>query len=196
MPVQTTGYTASSPLHYLLDAGAIYKNLTFDELTGDFTGTLLGATSGGNEFALAQETRVIEVDGIKGQSKGSVVIDSETPSLTVNLKEITAQNIALAIAGSSVDETDANYDIITSKGKIELTDYLENVAFVGRISGSNKPVVIIIDNAISLEGLTISTQDKAEAVIPVVFTGHYDENNVELGTAPYKIYYPKMDVAG
>lgn len=194
MPLQTTGYTANSPLHYLLDAGAIYKNLTYDELTGEFTGTLLGATSGGNEFALAQETRVIEVDGIKGQAKGNVVIDSETPSLTVNLKELTAANLSLSIAGSEIN-SDTNYDIITSKGKIELTDYLDNVAFVGRLSGSSKPVVIVIDNAISLEGLTITTADKGEAVVPVVFTGHYDENNVELGVAPYKIYWPKVTVA-
>jgi hypothetical protein len=191
MALQTTGYTANSPLHYLLDAGAIYKNLVYTEATGEFTGDLLGATSGGNEFALAQETRVIEVDGIKGQGKGNVVIDSETPSLTVNLKEITAANLQLAIAGST-STSDTNYDIITTKGKIELTDYLNNVAFVGRLSGSSKPVVIVIDNAISLEGLTVTTADKAEAVVPVVFTGHYDENNVETGAAPFKIYFPKV----
>jgi hypothetical protein len=194
MPLQTTGYTANSPLHYLLDAGAIYKNVIFTEATGEFTGELLGATSGGNEFALAQETRVIEVDGIKGQGKGNVVIDSEIPTLTVNLKEITANNLALAIAGASVDETDVNYDIITTKGKIDLTDYLDNVAFVGRISGSSKPVVIVIDNAISLEGLSLKTADKAEAVVPVVFTGHYDEGNVESGAAPFRVYFPKIVV--
>ncbi|CAM3678725.1 hypothetical protein GCM10009865_47620 [Aeromicrobium ponti] len=188
MAVQTNGLTANSPLHYLMDAGAIYKNLTYDALTGDFTGTLLGATSGGNEFALTQETRVIEVDGAKGQRKGHVVIDSEVPSLTINLKELTASNIALAIAGSEIDTTDTNYDIITSKGKIELTDYLQNIGFVARLSGSSKPVVIVIDNAISLEGLTIATTDKNEAVVPVVFTGHEDET----GVAPYKIYFPKM----
>lgn len=193
MALKTTGYTANSPLNYLLDAGAIYKNLVYDALTGEFTGQLLGATSGGNEFALSQETRVIEVDGLKGQGKGNVVIDSETPSLTVNLKELTATNLSLSIAGSKTT-SDTNYDIITTKGKIELTDYLDNIAFVGRLSGSSKPVVIVIDNAISLEGLTLSTQDKAEAVVPVVFTGHYDENNVESGAAPFKIYWPKVVV--
>jgi hypothetical protein len=192
MSIQTTGYTANSPLHYLLDAGAIYKNLVYTEGTGEFTGELLGATSGGNEFALAQEARIIEVDGIKGQGKGNVVIDSETPTLTVNLKEITAENLALAIAGSTTDTNDTNYDIITTKGKIELSDYLDNVAFVGRLSGSSRPVVIVIDNAISLEGLSLKTADKAEAVVPVVFTGHYDENNVESGAAPFKIYFPKV----
>jgi hypothetical protein len=189
MAVKTNGTTTNTPLHYLMDAGAIYKNLAYDELTGEFTGTLLGATSGGNEFALAQEIRHIEVDGLKGQLKGNSVIDSEIPSLTVNLKEITAQNVALAIAGSTTT-SDTNYDIITSKGKIELADYLDNVAFVGRLSGSSKPVVIVIENAISLEGLTISASDKAEAVIPVVFTGHEEE----AGVAPYRIYFPKVVV--
>lgn len=157
MPVETKGFTANSPLRYLMDAGAVYKNLTYDAETGDFTGELLGATSGGNEFALAQESRQIEVDGVKGPTKGNVVIDSETATLTVNLKELTAANVALAIAGSTVDETDTNYDIITSKQKIEMSDYLESVGFVGRLSGSNKPVVIILENALSLEGLTFQT---------------------------------------
>lgn len=187
MPVETKGYTSNSPLRYLLDAGAIYKNLTYDDVLGDFTGTLLGATSGGNEFAVAQEIRTIEVDGVKGPTKGNVVLDSETATLTVNLKELTASNIALAIAGSTTDTSDANYDIITTKGKIELTDYLDNIAFVGRLSGSSKPVVIIVNNALSLEGLTLATTDKNEAVVPVVFTGHEDET----GTKPYEIYWPK-----
>jgi hypothetical protein len=194
MPLQTTGYTNNSPLHYLLDAGAIYKNVTYTEATGEFTGTLLGATSGGNEFALEQSTRTVEVDGIKGAGKGNTVIDEEIPSLTVNLKELTAANIALAIAGST-KTSDTHYDIITTKGKIELTDYLDNIAFVGRLSGSSKPVVIVIDNAISLEGLTITTQDKAEAVVPVVFRGHYDEDTVSSGSAPFRIYWPKVTVA-
>ncbi|WP_423408020.1 hypothetical protein AABM38_20460 [Heyndrickxia sp. MSNUG] len=194
MPLQTTGYTSNSPLHYLLDAGAIYKNVVYDELTGDFTGDLLGATSGGNEFSLAQETRTIEVDGLKGSGKGNTVIDSESPELVVNLKELTAANLALAIAGGVVDTSDTNYDIITTKGKIELTDYLDNIAFVGRISGSSDPIVIVIDNALSVEGLSISTKDKDEAVVPVRFRGHYGADNVELGSAPFRIYMPKVTV--
>lgn len=194
-PLQTTGYTDNSPLHYLMDAGAVYKNLVFEEESGEFTnGELLGATSGGNEFALVQTTRTIPVDGLKGAGKGNTVIDEEIPSLTVNLKELTAKNIALAIAGSKLDTANEHYDVITTKGKIELTDYLTNIAFVGRLSGSNKPVVIIIDNAISLEGLTIKTSDKSEAVVPVVFRGHYDETSIETGSAPFKIYWPKVEV--
>jgi hypothetical protein len=189
MALNTTGYNAQTPLRYLLDAGAIYYNVTYTD--GEFTGTQLGATSGGNEFALTQETRVVEVDGIKGRGKGNTVITTEEPSLTVNLKELTAENLKMAIAGAAIDGTDTTYDILTTKGKIELSDYLDNICFVGRLSGSSKPVVIMIENALSVEGITLTSADNAEAVIPVRFVGHYDENNVAEGAAPFKIYWPK-----
>jgi hypothetical protein len=191
MALNTTGYNAQTPLRYVLDAGAIYYNVTYDEVSGDFTGEQLGATSGGNEFALTQETRVIAVDGLKGRGKGNTVVTTEEPSLTVNLKELTAENLKMAIAGATIDGTDANYDILTTKGKIELTDYLDNVCFVGRLSGSSKPVVIMIENALSVEGITLTTADNAEAVIPVRFVGHYDDGNAAEGSAPFKIYWPK-----
>ncbi|TYS91897.1 hypothetical protein [Rossellomorea aquimaris] len=189
MAVVTNGYSAKTAERYLIDAGAVYKNLEFDDVTGDFTGELLGATSGGNEFALSQETRAIEVDGVRGRAKGNTILVSEEPQLTVNLKELTANNLALAIAGSDVDTTDTNYDIITGKGKIDIDDYLDNVALVGRITGSDKPIVVVIHNAISVEGLTITTEDDNEAIVPMVFMGHYDGADIE--TPPYTIYFPK-----
>jgi hypothetical protein len=191
MAVQFTGYNENSAKRYLLDAGAIYKNLTYNATTGEFTGTLLGATSGGNQFQLSQEKRTIEVDGLKGAGKGNTVIVSEEPILTCNLKELTAQNLALAIAGANVDTEGTHHDIITSNGKIELSDYLDNVAFVGRLSGSEKPVVIVIENAISMEGIDMSMQDNQEAVVPIQFKGHYDAANISSGNAPFKIYWPK-----
>jgi hypothetical protein len=191
MAVNTVGYSAQTPQRLLLDAGAIYKNLTYDEVSGDFTGELLGATSGGNEFSFAQTTRTIEIDGVKGRAKGLTVVESEEANLTVNLKELTADNIALAIAGSSVDDSGANYDVITSKGKIELTDYIDSIAFVGRQSGTNKPVVIVLENVLSMEGLTLNTQDNNEAIVPIVFGAHSSDEDILSGRSPMKIYWPK-----
>ncbi|WP_100406264.1 hypothetical protein [Bacillus solitudinis] len=191
MAVQYTGYTDKTPERYLLDAGAVYKNFDFDTMVG----TLLGATSGGNQFQLTQEKREIEIDGLKGRGKGNTVIVSEEPILTVNLKELTAENLKLAIAGAEIDAaTNLDYDIITSKGKIELTDYLDNITYIGKLSGSNKPVIIMIDNALSMEGIDMTMEDDGEAIVPIQFMGHYDANNIELGTAPFKIYWPKEAV--
>lgn len=192
--VKTVGYNASVPDHLLLDAGAIYKNITFDELTGTFTGEALGATRGGNEFAFAQEIRSIEVNGAKGRVKGLQVIDNEEATLTVNLLEQTAANLKLAIAGGALDTSDTNYDLLTPSGKITDSDYLTNIAYVGRVSGNAKPVVIILENALSIEGLTLAPEDKSEAVLPIKFAAHADADDVAAGTIPVKVYFPKAAV--
>lgn len=192
--VKTIGYNASVPDHLLLDAGAIYKNVTFSDVDGTFSGEPLGATQGGNEFSFSQELRDIQADGAKGRTKGLVVVDSEEAVLTVNLLEQTAANIKLAIAGSKLDTSDVNYDLITSKGKIENADYLDNIAYVGRVSGSSKPVVIILENALSIEGLNLKPEDKKEAVLPIKFAAHADADDVQAGVLPVKIYFPKTAV--
>src|SRR6185312_13768716 len=129
---------------------AVYLNTTFS--AGAFTGgTLLGATSGGNEFVVQQEVRQIEVDGAKGRTKGLQVITFQNPTLTVNLKEMTAQNLAQAITGGKVDTTDTAYDIITSKGDIDAEDYIQNVTLVGKLT-NGQSVVIVVENVLSIEG--------------------------------------------
>lgn len=192
MGLKTTGFTNNSTNHFIVDAGAVYLNVEFDELTGEFTGDLLGATSGGNEFVVNQEVREIEVDGLKGRGKGLQTVTFMNPDLTVNLKELSAKNLATVIAGGTInaDEAEVNefYDVLTSKGKIEESDYIDSVALVGNVTGSNKPIVIVLYNVLSIEGLEMSFEDDNEVVVPVTFGGHYDETQ----KVPYKIYLPKQ----
>ena len=70
-----------------------------------------------------------------------------------------------------------------------MADYIENVTFVGKISGSEKPVIIQIYNALNIDGLTLQTKDKDEAVIALNFVGTYDTKTLDV--PPFKIYYPK-----
>lgn len=191
MALSPVGYNNKTAQRLLLDAGAIYKNVVYDALTGDFTGDLLGATSGGNEFVLTQELREVEIDGVKSRAKGLTVIDREDAELTINLKELTAQNIALALAGGKVDTADTNYDIITTKGKIEDADYLSSVAFVGRQSGTSKPVVILMENVLSIEGLSVSAEQNNEVIVPIKLAAHADAADIAAGTLPVSIYWPK-----
>lgn len=188
MSLKTNGFTNASKNHFIVDAGAVYLNAEFDAETGEFSGTLLGATAGGNEFAVDQEVRQIEVDGMKGRGKGLQEVTFMNPNLTVNLKELSAQNLSRIIAGGDVDEADTNYDILTSKGVIEDADYIDSVALVGRVIGSAKPIVIVLNNVLSVEGLEMSFEDNNEVVVPVTFGGHYDETM----EVPYKIYLPKQ----
>ena len=187
-----SGFNDKTAENLLLDAGAFFANFqvgtdTFESASAK----LIGATRGGGKFVAKPNIRSIEVDGVKGRAKGLQVIDSWEVSLSANVLEINKETLAKGLtATNDVDEsTTEGYSIITAKNYIELTDYTENITFVGKISGQEKPVIIQIYNALNVEGLTLQTKDKDEAVISLNFVGSYDTKTLD--TPPFKIFYPK-----
>ena len=188
-----SGYTEATPQSLLMDAGAFFKN--FDVEKDDFesavkAGKLLGATKDGGEFSAVPTVRQIEVDGIKGKAKGLEVIDTWDVYLKANVLEIKRETLAAALCASQTDEAEnVKYDVITAKNNIELDDYIDNVTWVGTLSGSDEPVIIQVFNAINTDGLKLTTKDKDQAVIAMTFYGHYTQE--ELNTPPFKIFYPK-----
>lgn len=190
-----SGFTESTPQKLLLDAGAFLKN--YDVATDTFetavtAGKLIGATQGGGSFSAVPTVRRIEIDGVKGAAKGLEAIDEWVVTITANVKEVSVESLklALATAREAVPEAPAGYTKITAAPDISMEDYLDNLTWVGRLSGSEKPVIIIVKNALSTNGLTLTMADKAEAVIPVTVTGHYDAASLE--TVPFEIYYPTI----
>ena len=188
-----SGFTTETAKSLLLNAGAYFKN--FDVSTDNFdsavaAGKLIGATKGGGEFSAVPEIRQIEVDGVAGRAKGLETIDSWDIYLKANVLEVKEATIQSGLAASSVDtSTNTDYDIITASNNLEVSDYIDNITWVGTLSGSNKPVIIQIFNALNTEGLKFSTTDKAEATISLTFYAHYTQD--DLDTPPFKIYYPK-----
>jgi len=191
-PKVFSGFNSKTAEKLLLDAGAFFKNFevgvdSFDSAVTE--GKLIGATSGGGTFSAIPETRKIEIDGVKGAAKGLEVIDEWVVSLMANVKEVSTESIQLALGAAVVEDGVADYSKITAKNYIELTDYVDNVVWVGKLSGSDIPVIIEVLNAISLGGVTLNMEDKSEGLIATTFTGHYDAS--ELDTPPFAIYYPK-----
>ena len=188
-----SGFTTETAKSLLLNAGAYFKN--FNVGTDDFdsavtAGKLIGATKGGGEFSAVPEIRQIEVDGVAGRAKGLETIDSWDIYLKANVLEVKEATIQSGLAASSVDtSTNIDYDIITASNNLEVSDYIDNITWVGTLSGSDKPVIIQIFNALNTEVLKFSTTDKAEATISLTFYAHYTQD--DLDTPPFKIYYPK-----
>lgn len=191
------GVTSDTAKHLQLDAGAFFKN--FDPLTDTYATAkatkLIGATAGGGSFAAVPTIRRIEVDGLKGATKGYETIDEWQVTLTANVKELTVDNLKLALAtGSSTQgkypsaTTSNNYNKITAANEIADADYTTNVTWVGRVSGSTDPIIIVVKNALCTNGLTLTTADKSEGVIALTLTGHYSV--ADLDTPPFEIYYP------
>lgn len=192
-----SGFTTETAKSLVLDAGAFFKNFnvendTFE--TAKAAGKLLGATKDGGEFSAVPAIRQIEVDGIKGRAKGLEVIDSWDVYIKANVLEVKKDTLKAALCASEVDEqASETHDVITAKNSIELDDYIDNITWVGTLSGSDKPVIIRVFNAINTDGLKITTKDKDQAVVAMTFYGHYTQE--DLDTPPFEILYPKLTSA-
>lgn len=196
--VRKTGYTKNTPKSYIVDAGAVFKNLEWNKETSKWEGELLGATSDGNKVTIEKSYREIEVDGVKTKAVGLKLLESQNATLETNVKELTAENIALAL-GAEVKSGDGetaptNYKIITSKGTVDNSDYLKNIALVGTISGTKDPIIVVLDNALCTSGLEMELKDNDEAVVAMTFEAHADEDQVEDLTLPARIYYPEISL--
>ena len=191
--LKTHALTANLPESIIFDAGVLYKNFVSPAEPGD----RLGATRGGSEFALNAEFRDIEVDGVPGPVKGLRRLVRAAPTMTINLLSLTKDNLMMAIPGATSEAGGTgleDYDVITG-GQVTDEHYFDNIALVAR-TGSGKPVIFVIENALADGALSISLADQDEANPSITFNAHFDP--VELENAedlfenlPFKIYYPK-----
>ena len=193
MPRNYTGLTRNAPLHFQLDAGAYYKNY---DLTQEFNAQqdkLIGATAGGGSFSAVPTVRQIEVDGKKGAVEGFDALDDWAVTMTCTVKELTYDNMADALGMAKVEEVTTpagGYRKITGKGEVEADDYHDNITWIGRLSGSLKPIIIQIYKALCTSGLALSPADKSEGTVPMTMRGSYSLDDME--TPPFAIFYPPV----
>lgn len=188
-----TGQTSETKERLLLGAGVFAKGYvpgtdTLDSLKKN--GKLLGATTGGGTFKATKNGHYLQIDGMPENTKGNYILDSWGTTLEMTLQETTVDTLKFALTAAATDDTTTKgYTTIIPKNGMEDEDYEDSVSFIGRLSGSNDPVVITIFNAIATSDLSINPQDGKETSIQVTLTGHYDPDDPE--TPPFKIYYPK-----
>ena len=195
MPKVFSGFTATTAEKLLLDAGAFFKNFTVGTDTFDSAvtaGKLLGATQGGGTFSAVPTMRRLEIDGVKGAAKGLQVIDEWVVTLMANIKEISEDAIVTALGAGVASDGSTGYRVIEANNYVQETDYIDNITWVGKLSSTDTPVVIQVLNALSTGGLSLTMADKAEGLIPITFTGHYDADNLD--NPPFKIHYPDSTV--
>lgn len=194
--LKKTGYTNKTSQNYIINAATVYTGVKFED--GKFIGDLHGATSGGVTLTIEQEYRDIEVDGTGHvKVKGNKVLESANGTITANMKEITAETIRRSLNGSIEDapaeDAPEGYKLIESKRYIDDSDYLENIAIAGRLSGTDQPVIAILDNALCTSGLEMATEDNNEAVIEQVYEAHATEEQLNSDEMPWRIYFPTVE---
>lgn len=194
--VNTTGYTNNTPKAFIVNSGALYKNLTWS-ITDGWQGEPLGATSGGSTVTIEQEYREVEIDGVFTAAVGTKMLSSSNIQLEVNIKEVTAEIIRMGINGriekGDGETAPADSTIVTGKGRLENSDYIKNIGLVGEYSGSSEPVIVLLDNVLSAEGLEFSTEDDNEAIVTMTLIGHADAGQVADRALPGRIIFPKLD---
>lgn len=189
------GITSETVKKLLLGAGVIYKNLTYTAGTGgaagSWSGTVLGATSGGITYHHEIQWLEVEVDGatvlVKGVSRQKV---GESAYLEGAMTEITADILTTALHMEATTSEDSSYTKYVSKENInENDDYLENIAYVGTLS-DGKNIIIILPNAVCLEAFEINPQNANQTTFNVRFECTADLENDTLNKLDVAIYYP------
>lgn len=180
------GITTETYKHFIVDAGAVYKNY----VDGDNPGEILGATRDGSTFTLEREIREMTVDGSKGPTKGYRRVTKVTARISAKFIEFRTDLLKLALPGTTSTE-EGNYDQIRSALNIALDDYLENIVLIGEKSGTNEPIILGIENPLADGGFEVAMIDEDEAGITIQFTAHFDPE--DLAKEPWFILNPKVE---
>ena len=189
MALKKHGITTETIKKMILGAGVIYKNLKYAD--GEWTGTVLGATSGGIKFNYEATWLDIEVDGatvlVKGVSKQKV---GESASLEGQMTELTEDILVTALHLVESTSEDTNYTKYISKENVtEDDDYLENIAYVGTLSNGDN-IIIILPNAICTEAFELEAKNAEQTTYAVKFECTADLENDTLDKLDIEIYYP------
>ena len=187
------GVTSSTPSNIPLGAGTWFKGLKWEAESG-WTGTVLGATSGGSSIKITPEVLDIEVDGAMALAKGLAVMQGGTGEAEVNFAEINKEILKLTTLGEVLSESDSGYvegfDCIQTKNAIVEGDYIENLGFVGYTADQSKQIIVIMDYALCKSGFQLDPKNKENAVVKATFTA-YGGIDTDLDKVPVRIYYPQ-----
>ncbi len=202
------GITSNTPTHLQLGAGAFFKNFivgTDTYASAKAGGKLIGATSGGGTFSAVPTINNISIDGGGSRVKGFADVPEWEVHLSANVKELSADSIRDALGLADIITTSTTEDVIPAgysgiiKGRtgIEDTDYIENITWVGCITGSEKPVIIQLFNGLNEAGLTYNMTDDNNGTMALDFYAYntLEEFMDDEVSAPFKIYYPTIAAA-
>lgn len=182
MAGKKTGATQTSTERFVLDSGIIMINY------GEADERLIGATQEGVTYTLEQDMRMNEIDGHRGPVQGARRVISETARITGAILEMTSENLQTIITGSDVTTLTNHEEVRRQQDLPNTSDYLTNVALLGRVQGSQQDFIGILYNALNDGGFELETEDEGELTMAVQFTAHTPPDEPDL--SPWAIRFP------
>ena len=170
-----------------LNAGILVDS--FNPATG-VIGNLLGATTGGVQFADDMEFIDFgeDIDNCPKNTKELKKLDSHDVKLSGTFVTISASLAKTLAAAADVDANDATH--IIPRNDILQSDF-KTVWWIGDYSDQNTGdnagfVAIKLLNSLNTGGFQIQSTDKGKGQFAFEFTGHYSMNAQDV--VPYEIY--------
>lgn len=193
----THGITEATPSNIPFGAGTWFKGLKYEEGTG-WTGTVMGATSGGSSVKITNEIKDLEIDGVIVPVKGLALMAGGGGEAEVNFAELTPDIIKHTMLAEVLDENSEHYvegfDCFQTKDYIADGDYVENLGFVGWTADKSKQIIAIMDFALCKGGLQLDPKNKENSVVKGTFTA-YGDMKKDLSRVPVRVYYTKDGAA-
>ena len=167
------GVTENTVENVIIDTGEVFIGYA----SAQSPGTSLGALKGGATFEIARTIRDFAPDGAKGPVKGFRRVEEVKATLKASMYELSATNIAQAIAGAT------NTEGTITGGEVSDENY-SDIALVGQ-DARGGDIVLILKNALADGPFSFKMTPKGESVVEVTFTAHYDPE--DLATEPWEI---------
>lgn len=185
--------TTNTPGNILLGAGTYHKGLKWDTSSKAWTGTVLGATSGGGKISIAGELMDLEVDGMLVKTKGMTIKQGGTASAEVSFAELSNSVLKMGTLFEEGESDAEGFTMLKDKARITEGDYIDGFGFVGFTADGSKQIVVIFESALCTSGLEIESKNKEQSVVKLTLEA-VAENAGNLDTLPVKIYYPEVPV--
>lgn len=183
------GISDTSPSNILLGAGTFLKGLKYE--TDKWTGTILGATSGGGKISVKGEFIDLDLDGALVKFKGQTIKQGGTATAEVNFAELSNEVLKMGTLFEEGDSEANGFTLLKDKAHIEEGDYVDNFGFVGETADGSKQIIVIFESALCTSGLEIEAKSKSQSVVKLTLEA-YAANGGNLDTLPVKIYYPDV----
>ena len=180
----------TTPGNILLGAGTYHKGLKFEG--GAWTGTILGATSGGGKISIAGELMDLEVDGMLVKTKGMTIKQGGTASAEISFAELSKDVLKMGSLFEEGESDAEGFTLLKDKARITEGDYIDGFGFVGYTADESKQIVVIFDSALCTSGLEVEAKNKEQSVVKLTLEA-VAQNDGNLDTLPVKIYYPESN---
>lgn len=130
---------------------------------------VIGVTRGGGVFRCVPKLRDIGADGQRGPTRGGVVLDGWTVTLSGTMLEITPDNFSMALAAASVERTGAK-TTVRLRDRLSEEDYIPRLCWVG--DTARGLVLIELTDVLNVAGASFVFGDEREGALPFTMQAH------------------------